>query len=171
MKKNLLNITLKWRLAILTVLSVLVGHVTFAQKIDSSRISLRPKIRVINNIPQIKANLDPYRPSFYNYYPVVSSALAPKSKEKNGKTLTILKIYPIPVVEQLNISLRLEKEVNLSIKITDLLGNEIVTLINEKTPYGEQTKTFNMPAKLTSGIYFLKIVAGGEPVIKRISVL
>ena len=146
-------------------------HAGFAQKIDSSKISFKPKVKAVNNIPQIKANIEPYRPSRYNYYPAVSSATLSKSKEKSGKTLTILKIYPIPVVDQLNISLRLEKEVNLSIKITDLLGNEIVTLINEKTPYGEQTKTFIIPAKLISGIYFLRIVAGGEPVIKRISVL
>ncbi len=167
MRKARLEIGFKKYFTLLTAMLVFVCFPSFAQKIDSTRISLKPKVKAISSVPQIKANIQTYRPNLYNYYP---SATA-KPKDKSGKNITILKIYPIPVVEQLNISLRLEKEVNLSIKITDLLGNEIVTLINEKLPYGEQTKTFNMPAKLNSGIYFLKIVAGGELIIKRISVL
>ncbi len=167
MRKNRLEIGFKEYFTLLTAMLALVCFPSFAQKIDSTRISLKPKVKIISSVPQIKANIQPYRPNLYNYYPSPTA----KPKDKSGKNITILKIYPIPVVEQLNISLRLEKEVNLSIKITDLLGNEIVTLINEKLPYGEQTKTFNMPAKLNSGIYFLKIVAGGELIIKRISVL
>ena len=31
--------------------------------------------------------------------------------------------------------------------------------------------TYTIPNKLNTGIYFLKIVAGGEPIVKRISVL
>lgn len=170
-----LSITLRFKrgIALITAMLVFACLPIFAQKTDSSRISYKPKARTLIGLPQIKANIQTYRPNLYNYYPSGNNTANAviKPKEKDGKTLTILKIYPNPVVEQLNISFRLEKETNLSIKITDLLGNEIVTLANEKAPFGEQTKTFNMPSRLTSGIYFLRIVAGGEPIIKRISVL
>lgn len=165
---NKIKIALQPNIACLLVVMLALWTSGFAQKIDSNRISLKPK--AVSKIPQIKANVQSYQPKIYKYYPSVSSA-ATIQKEKSDKALTILKIYPNPVVEQLNISMRLDKETNLSVKITDLLGNEIATLVNEKMPYGEQTKTLNMPTKISAGIYFLKIVAGGEPIVKRISVL
>jgi ribosomal protein S6 len=50
------------------------------------------------------------------------------------------------------------------------LGNDVVTLANERAPAGEQTKTYTIN-KLNPGIYFLRILASGEPVVKKISVL
>ena len=173
MKAHRVKIALNFNTACLTAMLLLMCSVVFAQKADSSRISLRPKAKPINKFPVIKGSVEPYKASVYNYLPSVipansSNALA---KEKSEKNLTILKIYPNPVVEQLNINLRLEKATNISIKITDLLGNDIVTLANERLPHGEHTKTYNMPSKIHAGIYFLRIMAGGEPVIKKISVL
>ncbi|MGE6221287.1 T9SS type A sorting domain-containing protein [Nubsella zeaxanthinifaciens] len=169
MKTTARKIALKSHLAYLIVMLVFGCLSVFGQKIDSNKIWLKPKAKVVSRIPVIKGSVQPYRPSYNVLSSNSSNGEAPR--EKNGKTLTILKIYPNPVVEQLNINLKLEKETNLSIKITDLLGNEIATLANEKMPHGEHTKTYNMPAKLNAGIYFLRIVAGGEPLIRRISVL
>lgn len=146
----------------------LTGNAAFAQKIDSTRITLKPKPKVVSRIPQIKANIPTYKP----FFGISSTNTNTSAPLKTGvKILTVLKIYPNPVNEQLNISLRLDRELMLSIKITDLLGNDVVVLANERTPAGEQTKTFNIPTKLNAGIYFLRIVAGGEQVVKKISVL
>ncbi|WP_240775072.1 T9SS type A sorting domain-containing protein [Pedobacter xixiisoli] len=142
----------------------------FAQKADTTKFSARPKAKAISRIPVIKGSVQSYKPS-YNIYSTSDTHTKPAAKEKNERTLTVLKIYPNPVVEQININLRLEKETSLSIKITDLLGNEVVTLANERIQLGEHTKTYSVPAKLNAGIYFLRIVAGGEPVIRKISVL
>lgn len=164
MRVSTKKIALVLRSLCLTMAFLLAYATVFAQKIDSTRVFLKPKNKVVNNLPQIKGSVQPYKPNTYGYYPSTA-------KDKNEKLVTILKIYPNPVIDQLNLSIRLGKETNISIKITDLLGNEIATLLNEKMPHGEQTKTFNIPPKLNSGIYFLRIVAGGEPIIKRISVL
>lgn len=172
MKVNRVKIALKSNTACLMVMLLLMCTSVFAQKIDSNIISYKPKAKVVSKIPVIKGSVQPYKMNVNGYANTNNSSNASANgKEKSGKTLVILKIYPNPVVEQLNINLRLEKETNLSIKITDLLGNEIVTLTNERTAQGEHTKTFNVPSKLNSGIYFLRILAGGEPIIKRISVL
>lgn len=168
MKINRVKIALRSNFTYLTAMLVLICTSVFAQKADSTIISYKPKAKVVSKVPVIKGSVQPYK---INVYPYTSSNHNGNTKEKSGKTLTILKIYPNPVVEQLNINLRLEKETMLSIKITDLLGNEIVTLANEKSAQGEHTKTYNVPSKLNTGIYFLRIVAGGEPIIKRISVL
>ncbi|WP_240186936.1 T9SS type A sorting domain-containing protein [Pedobacter nanyangensis] len=173
MKAKGVKIALKSHMASLTVMLLLLCSAVFAQKADTSRISVRPKTKPAAKFPTIKGSVQPYRPNIYNYLPATNPTHnAPvANKEKGEKNLTILKIYPNPVLEQLNINLRLDKETSISIKITDLLGNDIVTLANERLPHGEHTKTYNMPSKLNAGIYFLRIVAGGEPVIKRISVL
>lgn len=167
MKTERVKIALNGIKASLVMMLLLLCGTVFAQKADSTRFSIRPKAKAVSRIPVIKGSVQTYRPS----YNLNTSANADHGKGKEGKTLNVLKIYPNPVVDQLNINLRLEKETSLSIKITDLLGNDIVTLANERIQHGEHTKTYNMPAKLNSGIYFLRIVAGGEPVIKRISVL
>lgn len=147
----------------------LMSNAAFAQKIDSTRITLKPKAKVVSRVPQIKANIQPYKPSFNIASSNNTSTNAPI---KTGtKILSVLKVYPNPVNEQLNISLRLDREITLSIKITDLLGNDVVVLANERTPAGEQTKTYTIPNKLNAGIYFLRILAGGEQVVRKISVL
>ncbi|MES2419495.1 MAG: T9SS type A sorting domain-containing protein [Bacteroidota bacterium] len=146
-------------------LGFLFSQNVFAQKIDTGKIILKPKPKIVNRTPIIKANIQPYKPGSLNFNGLNNPG------SKSNKILTVLKVYPNPVGEQLNINLRLDRETILSIKITDLLGNDVVTLINERTPAGEQTKTFTIPTKLNAGIYFLRILAGGEPKVLKISVL
>ena len=146
------------------------GSSIFAQKIDSGKISLKPKPKVISRVPMIKGSVQTYRPGNISFNGTSSSSVS-AGNLKSIKILTVLKLYPNPVSEQLNINLRLEREANLSVKITDPLGNEIITLMNEKAPAGEQTKTFTIPNKLNTGIYFVRIVAGGDPKVLKISVL
>ncbi len=142
----------------------------FAQKIDTNITTLRPKLKIVNNTPQIKNNIQTYKPATANY--LINNNLKNNTLAvKSVKILNVLKIYPNPVVNQININLRLERESLLSIKIIDMLGQEIITLFNERTGVGEQTKTYTLPSKLNAGIYFLRIIAGGEPVVRRISVL
>lgn len=153
-----------------TICMVFLGSfAVFAQKADSAKISIRPKAKVVSKVPQFKGSVQPYRPSTLGYNPSASLSIPPSSKPT--KILTVLKVYPNPVSDQINISLRLDREVILSVKITDLLSNDVVLLANEKLPAGEQTKTYTIPNKLNPGIYFLKIVAGGEPKVLKIAVL
>lgn len=140
----------------------------FAQKIDTSRLSIKPKAKIINRSPVIKTNIQPYRPAIMGYVPTTTVAI---NAAKNNKLLTVLKLYPNPVSDQININLRLEKETSLTVKITDILGNDVATLANERASAGEQTKTYAIPNKLNAGIYYLKIIASGEQIVKKISVL
>jgi type IX secretion system substrate protein len=144
-----------------------------AQKPDSSINSIGS--RRINKTPQIKASVPTYRPKyggFIQYSDLISSTKTiPQNPVKAEKVLTVLKVYPNPVDDQINLILRIDRESNLSVKVMDLLGNEVVTLSNERVQPGEQTKNYTIPNRLNTGIYFLKIVAGTETVVKRISVL
>lgn len=178
------NMSTKHKIAVLInifcimCIGILSSANVFAQKPDSSINSIRSKR--INKTPQIKVTVPTYRPNRYNigfipYSDVISSARTSASSTgisvKPEKLLYVLKVYPNPVDDQINIILRVDRESNLSVKIMDLLGNEVVTLSNERIPSGEQIKNYTIPNRLNAGIYFLKIVAGTESVVKRISVL
>jgi len=160
--------------------AICIGFLTsldvLAQRPDSTVAT--SKIKRISKTPQIKSSITPYKPPFNNEFSFItynsilsSNATIKPSGLKDDKILTVVKIYPNPVESQVNLILRLDREINLSVKILDLLGNEIVTLSNERTASGEQTKTYVIPNRLNSGIYFLRISAGAETVVKRISVL
>ncbi|MBL0106037.1 MAG: T9SS type A sorting domain-containing protein [Ignavibacteria bacterium] len=47
----------------------------------------------------------------------------------------------------------------VSLKIFDVLGNEVSTLVNESKPAGRYEVTFN-GAGLPSGIYYYKLTSG-----------
>ncbi len=161
-------------------LCIVLACATFSwsQQADSIHISLKNRTKKVNRIPEIKANIQPYRPlygsivgsgMFSSYSNTTKSTSTAIVKDK---LLTIVKIYPNPVEDQLNIILAIGKDgTQTSIKILDLLGNEVVTLANERLNSGEQTKSFTIPGRLNPGIYFLRVVAGAESQVKRISVL
>lgn len=90
---------------------------------------------------------------------------------QNQKPIDNVKIYPNPVSTQINLSYTLAKENMVTIKILDVLGNEVATLLSQKVSAGDQINTFNLTTKLNSGLYFVRIVTGTESIIKRISVL
>ena len=132
------------------------------------------KYKRIIKTPQIKGDVPSYRPNYSTgstFTPYSSATSHGKNGVKADKILSVLKLYPNPVDDQINLVIRLERDANISIKVMDLLGNEVVTLANERLSSGEQTKTFTIPNRLNSGIYFLRIVTGSETVVKRISVL
>ena len=151
---------------------------SWAQQADSIHISFKNRVKKTGRIPEIKANIQPYRPLFgtlgtsgmFNTYSgTTKSSNIAAAKDK---LLTVVKIYPNPVEDQLNIILSIGKDgTQTTIKIIDLLGNEVVTLANERLNAGEQTKSFTIPSRLNAGIYFLRVMAGSESQVKRISVL
>ena len=157
-------------LAVLSMMFFVVSE-SFAQKSDSIKITLRGKATATSKTPVIRGGNTNYKLPFS--MPLYSSiTTAPKTAfPTTEKNLRVSKIYPNPVSDQVNIILHLEKETQLSIKILDMLSNEVVTLSNERAQAGDQTKSFTLPKRLNTGIYFIRLIAGQESVVKRISVL
>ncbi|RYX85567.1 hypothetical protein EON73_02890 [bacterium] len=75
---------------------VLLGSSVFAQKIDTAKISYKPKAKVTSRVPQIKANITPYKPNTVSFGSG-SNQTTVTPPAKAGKILTVLKIYPNPV--------------------------------------------------------------------------
>ena len=112
----------------------------------------------------------PFKPSKDKVFANTSTLKIPKSGD-NDKILTNVKVYPNPVSDQLNLSYFIIKDSNVTIKIMDVLGNEITTLFSERLSAGDQVNSFNISSRLTSGFYFIRVSVGNEIITKRISVL
>lgn len=89
----------------------------------------------------------------------------------NEKLLSNVKVFPNPIAEHINLTFRLGKQSSVSIKVMDALGNEVMTLLNQELDAGSQSHAFETNNRLTNGFYFIRVSAGTETVIKRISVL
>lgn len=94
---------------------------------------------------------------------------------EDDKILNGVIIYPnpVPISEQLNLTYRINKDTNITIKLMDVLGNEITTFLpSEHKSAGEWSNSFLIPSRLNSGMsYFVEVIAGIEIVVKRISII
>jgi hypothetical protein len=78
--------------------------------------------------------------------------------------------YPNPFNPSTVISYQLPVSSDLVLKVFDVLGNEIATLVNEEKPAGEYEVEFDA-ARLTSGIYFYQLRAGDFTQVKKMILL
>jgi hypothetical protein len=89
----------------------------------------------------------------------------------DDKLLSDVEITPNPITDQMNLKYSLSHNSNVSIKIMDVLGNDILTVFSQRVDLGEQKFSYSLNNKLSRGFYFVRIAAGTESVIKRISIL
>ena len=78
--------------------------------------------------------------------------------------------YPNPFNPTTKISYQLPESGNVTLKIYDVLGNEIATLVNEEKTAGIYQVDFNV-SYLTSGMYFYKLTSGRFSETKKMLLL
>jgi hypothetical protein len=78
--------------------------------------------------------------------------------------------YPNPFNPSTKIKFLLPEMGFITIRVYDVLGNEIAILINEEKPAGSYEVVFD-GRELTSGIYFYKIIAGSFTETKKMILL
>lgn len=91
-------------------------------------------------------------------------------EDAEAKTICDVKVYPVPATNAIQLSYHLQHNTQVTIKVMDVLGNEILTLMCEEVPSGDKHHTFYLADLLGKGIYFLRITVDGETVIKRVSI-
>jgi len=86
--------------------------------------------------------------------------------------ITLAQNYPNPFNPSTIISFSIPNETHVIIKIYDVLGRELVTILNKKMIAGDHSITFNaIDYSLSSGILFYKIEAGSYQTIKKMVML
>ena len=78
--------------------------------------------------------------------------------------------YPNPFNPTTKINFALPKSGLVSMKVYDILGKEVATLVNEVKNAGNYTVDFNA-SSLTSGVYFYKVSVNGFSEVKKMLLL
>jgi hypothetical protein len=74
-------------------------------------------------------------------------------------TYSLSQNYPNPFNPTTNIKYSITKESQVTLKVFDILGREVESLVNQKQAAGSYEVNFNA-SKLSSGIYIYRIIAG-----------
>ena len=86
------------------------------------------------------------------------------------KEFSLKQNFPNPFNNTTAITFQIPKDYFVVLKIYDVLGNELKTLIQENKKAGDYTITFSTD-DLSSGIYFYKLTAGEYKSIKKLMLL
>ena len=82
----------------------------------------------------------------------------------------LLQNYPNPFNPSTKIRYSLPEVSSATIKVYDMLGNEVATLVNKEQPAGNYEVDFNA-SELSSGIYFYKLQAGNFIEMKKMTLI
>ncbi|NUN10963.1 MAG: T9SS type A sorting domain-containing protein, partial [Ignavibacteriaceae bacterium] len=132
--------------------SVLIGIIASA----NAQTNAPGKANVIKDLPEIG---DPNR--LLSGYLKNKYGIGPRQETKKiiPAVFNLLQNYPNPFNPSTQIVYQIPKESEVTLKVYDLLGREVATLVNEKREAGEYTVTFE-GKKLASGIYLYELRAG-----------
>ena len=86
---------------------------------------------------------------------------------KSGKGQLTAAVYPNPAQATTNIDFNVVRASNVSVKVSDISGREVKTLVNNKRMVGKQSITCDVN-DLNNGIYFVSIVAGDQSTTKKL---
>ncbi|HZW40144.1 MAG TPA: T9SS type A sorting domain-containing protein [Ignavibacteriaceae bacterium] len=104
-----------------------------------------------------------YGGAVYLFQPNITSI---KDENKIINIFDIQQNYPNPFNPTTTISYSLSKSGSTTLKVFDILGREIITLVNEEKPAGSYTVEFNA-SNLSSGIYFYSLTSGSFTMNKK----
>jgi hypothetical protein len=86
------------------------------------------------------------------------------------KKYSLSQNYPNPFNPSTTIKYAIASSSYVTIKVFDILGNEVASLVNEKKPIGNYTVNFNA-SNLSSGVYLYQIRAGSFISTKKMLLL
>jgi hypothetical protein len=92
-----------------------------------------------------------------NWFGIVLAVRGPGSSAP--QTYALSQNYPNPFNPSTKIEFAIPKTSQVQLKVYDILGQEVATLVNETMTVGSHAVTFDA-SKLASGVYLYKIVAG-----------
>jgi hypothetical protein len=94
----------------------------------------------------------------------------PSGKSSIPSRFSLLQNYPNPFNPTTTIRFTVSENGFTSLKLYNVLGQEVATLISEEMPAGTYTRQWNASA-LSSGAYFYKLASGSNSMIKKMMLL
>ncbi len=100
----------------------------------------------------------------------VSNIVSNEDENFNPQQFTLSQNYPNPFNPTTNISFNLPQASEVNLKVYNMLGQEVATLVNERLAAGAQTVTFDA-SNLASGMYIYRIQASGYVKTKKMMLI
>lgn len=149
-------------------ISVSVGSTKeFSQKINLQSVWIPDSLSVVVFI-QSKSKKTVYQSSRIRYSSIVTSISENTKLEPTQFKLD--QNYPNPFNPSTVISYQLAVGSHVTLKVYDILGNEVATLINGQKSAGNYSVKFNA-SNLSSGVYFYQLKAGNLVRTKKMILL
>jgi hypothetical protein len=101
----------------------------------------------------------------------VPAAVSAVENSLSPQEFALLQNYPNPFNPSTRIQYSLEKAVQVSLKVFNVLGEEVATLVNGRQEAGSYTVPFNTnegTLSLSSGVYFYRLEAGSFVSTKKL---
>ncbi len=92
------------------------------------------------------------------------------NKELLPKSIFLEQNYPNPFNPTTKISFTIPSRLYVSLKVFDLIGREVVTLVSEELPAGNHSRQWNA-VNIPSGVYFCRLQASGYLETKKLILL
>jgi hypothetical protein len=164
-----LNFTNRFSRIIILALAIVINFAFAGQAVTAQNDT------TYLHLLKAKTNKNTFKNSLHLVLPPLKPAFISTTKvnvvKSDDRLLTNVQVYPNPVTDQINIKYELSRNAAVTIKLMDILGNDIIPLFSQRVESGEQNLSYALNGKLTHGFYFVRVIAGTESVIKRISVL
>ncbi|MBI2417461.1 MAG: T9SS type A sorting domain-containing protein [Ignavibacteriales bacterium] len=121
----------------------------------------------LNAITKMK-ELVPVAQAYYHSLSV-STITAVEDNKAAQRGFTLEQNYPNPFNPSTIINYQLAESGKVTLKVYDILGNEVITLVNEEQRAGRHQAVFSSVDKktLASGVYFYRLQAGANSVVKK----
>ena len=125
---------------------------------------------VVNCLAVLGTNLFAGTDNGVWYRPLSEMITDVKNTTRLPKNFTLYQNYPNPFNPSTKIRYSIPQFSKVIIKVYDILGNEIKTLVNKEKPVGTYEITWNA-ANLPSGIYFYQLKSGNFIETKKMILL
>ncbi|MBK7632273.1 MAG: T9SS type A sorting domain-containing protein [Ignavibacteriales bacterium] len=129
-------------------------------------ILMKRGINNINSITKLKNYASTIHKCYYNLFTTDIAG----EKEILPIEYSLSQNYPNPFNPSTKLSYSITQPSIVSLKVYDVLGTEIETLVNEEKPVGVHELTWNA-ANLPSGVYFYRFQAGDFVQTKKMILL
>jgi len=123
----------------------------------------------------VSSNLDSIKTSIINGHAYEHTAAGSEAKSVSFNQLELITVkeyaleqnYPNPFNPTTTINYRIKTDGFVTLKIYDVLGNEVKTLVNEYKPQGSYSINFDA-GNLASGVYFYQLRSGDFTATKKL---
>ncbi len=121
---------------------------------------------------KISSTGDIYYLSNTTLFRINSSLTAVENKNQSNipKGFSLSQNYPNPFNPTTTIDYSIPQSSFVSLKVYDVLGNEVATLVNEEKSAGNYSVVFD-GSKFSSGVYFFRIQAGVFVMTKKLAII